>query len=391
MRLVVGLLALTLSGSLALADEAKAPEPQPEPAPAAVIAPKAKAGLRVVRILPESNQALLFDKNRGTHVLAEVGSTIGGYTVDAIDEDEVTLSANGKELVLGAPPARGGWRSLREERAEKAAPKAEAALKAEPAIVDPYADAIGVAGAAGSAIGPYANAADGSAPEDPYAEPKIREVTAPSPIVAGDGGVRVVDAGAPSDPYDATAPLESLDARHAPLLPTAPIVDAIPAPQAKHKADPSWMSPDAPAVTAAVTSPDAAAKSPPDAQAANSAEMPADPYAAGEAAAPAAPVITPTVLSRSELNVALADFGKLTNLLRGSFTAQGARLDVVGEGSVFAKAGLRSGDIVTAVDNTPLRSIDDAADLYVRASATRAANISVLRAGKPLTLRVLIH
>ena len=95
MRLVVGFLALTLSGSIALADEANTPEPQPEPAPATVVAPKAKTGLRVVRILPESNQALLFDKNRGTHVLAEVGSTIAGYTVDAIDEDEVTLSANG--------------------------------------------------------------------------------------------------------------------------------------------------------------------------------------------------------------------------------------------------------------------------------------------------------
>ena len=102
-------------------------------------------------------------------------------------------------------------------------------------------------------------------------------------------------------------------------------------------------------------------------------------------------MITPTVLSRSELNVALADFNKLAAVLRGSFTPAGARLDVVAEGSVFSKAGLRSGDIVTAVDGTPLKTIDDAAELYVRASATRAANIQLLRAGKPLTLRVLIQ
>lgn len=349
MRLVVGLLALTLSGSIALADEAKAPEPQPEPAPTAPVAARGKAGLRVVRILPESNQALLFDKNRGTHVLADVGSTIAGYTVDAIDQDEVTLSSNGKELVLSAPSTRGGWRSLREERAEKAAPAKQAEAPA-----DPY-------GPAGEIVDPYADA--GSAPLDPYAEPKVREATAPSPIVAGEGGVRVADA-SPADPYDAGP---------APRTPIAPIIDAGPSPMTKHKADPSWMSPTpTPTAPATTTAP--------------AADEPADPY--GE---PPAPVITPTVLSRSELNVALADFGKLTNVLRGGFTAQGARLDVVAEGSVFAKAGLRSGDIVASVDNVPLRSIDDAADLYVRASATRAANIAVLRGGKPMTLRVLIH
>jgi type II secretory pathway component PulC len=358
MRLVVGLLALTLSGSFAFADDAKAPEPQPEPTAAPSVAPKAKVGLRVVRILPESNQALLFDKNRGTHVLAEVGSTVEGYTVDAIDDDEVTLSSSGKELVLSAPPSRGNWRSLREERAEKAA---VAAKKIE-TPADPYADAT-----------------DANAPVDPYADPKVREVSAPSPIVAGEGGVRVADASSPADPYDDASPVPSLGATIvAGSLPAAPIVAAGPAPQAKHKADPAWMSPDASSDAAtAIDAPDTG-------------DAPADPYAAAEPA-PAAPVITPTVLSRSELNVALADFGKLTNLLRGSFTAQGARLDVVADGSVFAKAGLRSGDVVTAVDNTPLHSIDDAADLYVRASTTRAANISVLRAGKPLTLRVLIH
>lgn len=349
MRLVVGFLALTLSGSIALADEANTPEPQPEPAPATVVAPKAKTGLRVVRILPESNQALLFDKNRGTHVLAEVGSTIAGYTVDAIDEDEVTLSANGKELVLSAPAGRGGWRSLREERAEKATPAVKTTDTAPNTgeIVDPYATD------------------SGSAPLDPYADPKVREVSAPTPIVAGEGGVRVADANEPSDPYDDAGPTR------------APIVDAGPAPQLKHKADPSWMSPEPAFVPTGTAKPTPLA------------ETPSDPYGADEA--PAAPVLTPTVLSRSELNVALADFGKLTNLLRGTFTAQGARLDVVADGSIFAKAGLRSGDVITAVDNQPLRSIDDAADLYVRASATKAANISVLRAGKPLTLRVLIH
>src|SRR5690606_8071833 len=117
-------------------------------------------------------------------------------------------------------------------------------------------------------------------------------VTAPTPIVAGEGGIRVADA-TPADPYDA------IDAGPSPRTPIAPIIDAGPASLTKHKADPSWMSP-APAPAA-----------PP------SADAPTDPYTE---AAPAAPVVTPTVLSRSELNVALADFGKLTNVLRGGFT-----------------------------------------------------------------------
>jgi type II secretory pathway component PulC len=349
---------------LALADEGKAPEPQPEPVAIKAEAPRGKAGLRVVRILPESNQALLFDKNRGTHVLADVGSTIAGYKVESIDEDEVTLSANGKELVLTAPQ-RGGWRSLREERAD-VAPVAKKAPKAE-APADPYAETT-----ADAPADPYADAGD--APIDPYAEPKPRSVSAPAPIVAGEGGVRVatphnmdiapvVDGGAPPTTTAPRSTPAGLDPAFVPATTRAP----------------SWIDP-GPAKPA-TTAP--AANTPADPYAG---EAPADPY--GE---PPAPVITPTVLSRSELNVALADFGKLTNLLRGSFTAQGARLDVVADGSVFAKAGLRAGDVVTAVDNMQLRSIDDAADLYVRASATRAANIQVLRAGKPMTLRVLIH
>lgn len=350
MRLVVGILALTLSGSLALADEAKAPEPEASPPVAASVSHKARTGLRVVRILPESNQALLFDKNRGTHVLAEVGATIDGYTVDAIDEDEVTLSATGKELVLSAPSASAGRSaSLREERAEKPAPRK--------APADPYADDAEPVVTAHATLDATGAILDGAldAPIDPYAEPKVREVSAPTPIIVGEGGIRVADAG-----------------------PAAPIVDAGPAPQTTHKPDPSWMSPPAaPTATTATT-----ATTP------TAGEAPTDPYAAEE---PAAPVITPTVLSRTELNRALADFGTLTGLVRGGFTAQGARLDTVAEGSIFAKAGLRAGDIVTAVDNQPLRTIDDAADLYVRASATRAANISVVRAGKPLTLRALIH
>jgi S1-C subfamily serine protease len=122
-----------------------------------------------------------------------------------------------------------------------------------------------------------------------------------------------------------------------------------------------------------------------------SADPSSDLYADAVDEAPAAPVLTPMLISRTELNAALKDFTKLAISLRGSFTPDGAKLAVVAPGSVFAKAGLQSGDVVTAVDQQPLKTIDDAAELYVRASTTRAANVHVLRAGKPMTLRVLLQ
>ncbi len=112
------------------------------------------------------------------------------------------------------------------------------------------------------------------------------------------------------------------------------------------------------------------------------------PAAAPTAAAPAATTLT---VDRTELTAVLADFGQLTAQLRGGFTPTGARLDTVAPGSVFARAGLRAGDTVTAIDRRPLRSIDDAADLYVHAQTARAARIELLRGGAPVTLRVVLQ
>ena len=45
--------------------------------------------------MPETHQALLYDKAAGTHVLVEVGKSVDGFTVEDIDEDEVTLVGDG--------------------------------------------------------------------------------------------------------------------------------------------------------------------------------------------------------------------------------------------------------------------------------------------------------
>ena len=67
------------------------------------------------------------------------------------------------------------------------------------------------------------------------------------------------------------------------------------------------------------------------------------------------------------------------------------RPDSVAPASLFARAGLRAGDVVTAVDGRPLRSIDDAAELYARAGTARNIAIQVVRADKPITLHIAIN
>src|SRR5689334_4448113 len=98
MRLVAGALALTLFASFARAEDPATARPA-RPTGAAY----SKIPLRVVRVMPESHQALLYDRSRSTHVLVEVGGKVDGYTVDEIDDDEVTLQLGGKQFVLAAP------------------------------------------------------------------------------------------------------------------------------------------------------------------------------------------------------------------------------------------------------------------------------------------------
>jgi len=97
------------------------------------------------------------------------------------------------------------------------------------------------------------------------------------------------------------------------------------------------------------------------------------------------------MLSRREVDAALADFGALAVAFRASFTPAGAQVDAILEGSLFSKAGLRAGDLITSVEGRPLRSLDDVAALYARAGSLRTVTAQVVRGGKPLTLRAVIQ
>ena len=367
MRFAVGVLALSLLAPLVRAEDTQPSEPirsvsapsmeprpserPPEPTRPSEPASRSKVPLRVVRVMPESRQALLYNRARATHVLAEVGRTVDGYAVEDIDDDVVILSRDGQLIVLAAPErARVSDEPALRVRSAAVRPieGAGALAPVDPygpyaplasnAPVDPYAPS-----AASAPVDPYAaRAADapvdphgsGSsvAPVDPYGEPPIRSVRAPDAereraaaprvIEPGEGGVRVVEA--PSTP--------------------------------------SPSAPNTPARTSIAGAP------------------------AGAAGAPLA-----VTLSRREVDAALANFGALSTAIRGSFSAGGLIVDEVNERSLLYRAGLRAGDIITTVDGVRLHALDDAANLYARAATARAITAQVIRGGKPVTLHVVIQ
>ncbi|MBS1118562.1 MAG: hypothetical protein H6Q90_790 [Deltaproteobacteria bacterium] len=243
--------------------------------------------------MPESSQALLFDPTRNTHLVVEVGMQVAGYAVEAIAEDQVTLTGHNTQIVLtalpslipatpGAPPSASNTRPVR-----PSAPPAPPGP--QPAPVDPYAgESVDWSESIGTA---YSEALTDADAED--AGPK-----------------------ATPDPRP-------------------------PTPNRAHRA-------------------------------------------------PSSGTRTDVVISRTDVDHALEDFHALLGSIRGAFTNSGVRIEQVSDGSLFARAGLRVGDVVSGVDDRPLRTLDDTAELYARVSTARNVTVQVIRGGKPTTLHIAI-
>src|SRR5215468_11905303 len=146
MRLVAGVLSLALFAPFAHADDTATP---PAPTPPAPTPPastgssegaRARVPFRVVRVMPETRQALLFDRSRNTHVLAEVGGKLDGYTIEDIDDETVSLRRDNQEVVLAAPLHGADRLRNREPVLVRSAPVAIPVPDAgAPAPIDPYA------------------------------------------------------------------------------------------------------------------------------------------------------------------------------------------------------------------------------------------------------------
>ncbi|MEO6772367.1 MAG: PDZ domain-containing protein [Kofleriaceae bacterium] len=416
MRFAWSVASVLLLGSAAFAEEAAAPPAAPAAAAPSPARAAKKLPLRVVRVLADTQQALLFDRSKSTHVLVEVGTQIDGFAVTDIDDDTVTLTAEGgQQIVLAGPDP--SWRGHEHHAAQQ---PAKAIVQAPE---DPYAAATPV-----DPYGPYGDdsAMPATAPIT-AGQGGVRTAEAPASApttgtagTAGSGGVRTAEApGAPANvTVEAAIPSSTIPtaatAAFTPTAPTLPPIISAAAPVAAPVAAPSaepaapidtsssaaWSTTPVDPTTAALVG----AMTDPKPAKATSSQAKADKVipsvsatgtpAGAETSLPAAasaPGETVTVLAKADVTAALGNFGALATAVRGSFGAGGAHLDAVAPDSLFAKAGLQAGDTITAINHRPLRSLDDAATLYARAGSMTAATIQVLRAGKPLSLRLSIQ
>ena len=363
MRLLSAVLFVALTGSIGFAEE-PAPPPAPaddaKPAEAKPRPTRSKVPLRVVKLLPETRQVLLFDKTKGTHVVAEVGQDVEGYLVDDIGDDEVTLvAANGTEVILAAPDPTWRRRTDRKVSATGAPAKPDVAASTE------------------------------LAPQDPYGDPSEGATVTAAPVVPGADGVRVTDATKPAHAVDPGADGVRV-ASAAPTTDVDPGVAAFMAAVAGEDIDENGNPVSTPTPATKPTKPATKSATPVDAKATNAGSSLAAAVTGAPAAAPA-PGPTTATIKRTEIDAALADFASTSSTFRAAFVKDGLRFDDVTKGSLLARVGLERGDVVTTVDGQPLRSLDDAANLYARLPTARGTTLQVVRAGKPVTLRVSIQ
>ena len=351
----------------AAAGPAAAEGPAPGPAVPRAVKP-AKIPFRVVKLMPDAAQALVYDRTTSEHLLVQVGDDVGEYQVIDVDDEELVLWRDGREIVLTVDPT---------------APQEPAVLAHRPPRV--------VSAGAGVAPAPVAPTSPAPAVAAPAA---AAPATALSPESVGPNQVLIdpygagVSAAGPLDPYAAPAVVAPLDPYAVgPVAPAAiaPVtVGAAPAPGTltPAAAAPAPVDPNAPHSVLA----------PPDQRASLASAVVLDPYAepkvvsapagaepikgvpaplseAARAAELRADVLT---IQRSQLEAAVTSFDKLAKDHGFEKTARGVRLRQVAPDSYAYSLGLRSGDVITAIDGAPLRGLDDAAAAYVRlASATR--------------------
>lgn len=163
---------LVVVGGVALADTSEPPAspPKTEQAPQAAPAKSSNFPLKVVKILSDSEQALLFDNGKHRHVLVEVGDSVGDYIVAVISTDAVLLK--GKDVPVEVELASPDKKPTPAKKADDK-PVAKPDVKQETKAA-PDKDA---------------------APQNPYepGEEKAKEVPKPEKSSEAEG--------APSDPY----------------------------------------------------------------------------------------------------------------------------------------------------------------------------------------------
>jgi hypothetical protein len=101
--LLLGVTVVGGVGTIGIAAFAESPGPAPKQDAAALTA-ISKEPFRLVKLLSDTRQALLFDRNRAAHVLVTQGDWVGEFRVSEIANNQVVLTHNGRTLVLVTEP-----------------------------------------------------------------------------------------------------------------------------------------------------------------------------------------------------------------------------------------------------------------------------------------------
>ena len=305
------------------ADEPIDPDSQAEPRLPTV---------QLVQAWPKTKQALLYDPIQGSYVVVAAGQNVDGFRVTRIGKNQIVLSTLGgpaRDYVLLPTPVA--------DLPDAPTPTAEAPKTPPPGP-----------GTASTPSAPSPSPSNDAPPRpdlidpypagtlDPYGTEGVHTVVAPPQSRATPG------------PAPATAPTT-----------TAPATPATPAPAPK------------PAVAKAPTAPAPAPTT----------TAPATPAPTG----PATPAVV--ALDKKALNDALSDFATLTKDSRLTLGPTGVSFAHVAPGSLFAKIGLKDGDRIVSINGTPIRSIDDAADLYAQLGTMKQLTLDVVRGAGHVTLR----
>lgn len=104
----------------------------------------------------------------------------------------------------------------------------------------------------------------------------------------------------------------------------------------------------------------------------------------------------PTKLTRDELNSYIEDPNKIwKNIriqeLRRNGELDGFRVNYVKKNSFFENAGLKSGDVITAIDGKELRSLADVMEYYTNVDSLEALSLRVKRGDQEVDLEFNVN
>lgn len=96
-------------------------------------------------------------------------------------------------------------------------------------------------------------------------------------------------------------------------------------------------------------------------------------------------------ISRNMIDNAAQNFNQLISEANIVPDANGMKISRIKPSSLFRRLGLRNGDVITSVNNSQIRSVDDAMGIYKDLQNGGGISIDLLRRGRPTTIEYTVR